>query len=131
LHVLAGDFRLLVGNLDAFVFRGLEFRIHLELRFEMKRFAVVEMDVGNARRAHHAQVLFLRPRIEKTGHEVFQHLLPDVAREAAADQRRRRFAWTESGQPGPVLKRFSDFLGFGFDSVGWNRDFKLVLATFQ
>ena len=98
IDVLVRHFGLRVGNFDAFVFGGLELGIHLEVRLEMHRFAVVKMHVGDAGRADNAEVLLLRLRIEKFGDQVLQHLLPDIAGKIPADQRSGRFAGPEPGQ---------------------------------
>ena len=101
------------------------------MRFETERLAIVEMNVRNAGCAHDAEVLFLRLRVEEPRNELFQNLLPDVAREVPAHQRRGRFARTEPGQLRPVLKRLRDLDGLGLDCLGGNRDLKLVLTTFH
>ncbi len=58
-HVLVGDFGIVVGHLDVLVFAQLDFGNHFELGLEAQRLALVEMHVGDVGRADHVQVFGL------------------------------------------------------------------------
>src|SRR5262249_15229256 len=104
--------------------------IHLELSLESHGLTLVKMDIGDVRRAHHAEVFLFRFGLEKAGDQTLEHLLPDVAGEVAANQRSGRLARPKCRQLHLVLIRFCDLAGLGLECLDGNRDFKLELATF-
>ena len=49
------------------------------MRFEAEGFGVVEMNVADIGLTDNMQVFFLEARVKKTGDEVLEDLLPDLA----------------------------------------------------
>ena len=63
--------------------------------------------------------------------QVFENLLPDIAAEVLANQRHGRFSRAETLELSPFSELFRDRARFLLDCVTRDRDFKLVLATFN
>src|SRR5690349_11042468 len=131
LNVLVGDRRILVRHLDALIVFQLDFRRDFEFRLEPQGLAIVEMNVLDIGRAHDVQVFGLKLFLQISGNQVFEHLLPDVARKLLADQSGGGFAGTEAGQLGPLLNIGGDTAGFAFYFFGGNGNFQRMPATFE